>query len=863
MCSAHVQGRTGQRSFVYESLPASCIRLLERAGRDPDGTLRFNMRSYDIEVEEVLYHCLSYTWGNPHANGVTSLAHFESVNAQYTPENGVPIIVNGRKLRIQRNLHDALSTASETAYVDELNRTIGQGQTYLHFAAGKGLGTVVERRIRRGMRVNLSDDYGRTALHYAAEHGHVDCVEMLCKAGSIRMVRDNNGNTPLDLAKASSHAAVVSALESRSNWADPEPTTLAKSPSGADDLIWADAICINQGDVEEKSAQVSMMDRIYSKATFVLAWLGPEDDEAEEGLRIVKTLAVHIDRFKQSQIVPYGGHDKENYEASGVPFISRSEWNALAGIFQRQWFKRAWIVQEAVLPDILLMYCGRQKVAWYELGAVAEALRLNEAKLGTSRSKTFVPANQIAVAVEWNMAEIYKWRTFMGAAMGHDADTALRYKQAFTLEELVQCFWTFLASDPRDKVFSLHGIVNLFGKQRLVSDYRRSVVSVYTGAARQIMLEAGNLSLLSSCIVSRNRREGLPSWVPDFGLPGVNGIPNLFSADKGLQYRPLQVDRLDSPILATRGMRLGEISQVANRPASRPGDKFLFDQSWLKLALSLKVGEGIGTTLCVSNILWRTLCMDMSYGSFFDAKKFGPRAPDDFGRQFKIFIMVMILAGADAQVLKHFGIEQSVENGGITVIAEPYNPFEQDMGLTLDSLDALSTNDGIECCTPTRAEVMAMWNSPQYTISRLTRANADGSPVDTSVPAEVLQGKARIVGSGIPETGSELFGRCLSFATAYNVAYGGRRLFTLGDLYLGTGPLSAEAGDEVWILPGLSTPAVLRRIDAKSGEKAVEESLVAGAGGYRFVGAAYVHGIMRGEAVERGSWAKLEEIELA
>src|SRR5690349_15461535 len=38
--------------------------------------------------------------------------------------------------------------------------------------------------------------------------------------------------------------------------------------------LWADAICINQKDLEERSSQVQLMTRIYSEASAVLIWLG-------------------------------------------------------------------------------------------------------------------------------------------------------------------------------------------------------------------------------------------------------------------------------------------------------------------------------------------------------------------------------------------------------------------------------------------------------------------------------------------------------------------------------------------------------------------------------------------------------------
>ncbi|KAH6701241.1 heterokaryon incompatibility, partial [Leptodontidium sp. MPI-SDFR-AT-0119] len=38
--------------------------------------------------------------------------------------------------------------------------------------------------------------------------------------------------------------------------------------------IWADAICINQKDNDEKTHEVQQMKRIYENATEVIVWLG-------------------------------------------------------------------------------------------------------------------------------------------------------------------------------------------------------------------------------------------------------------------------------------------------------------------------------------------------------------------------------------------------------------------------------------------------------------------------------------------------------------------------------------------------------------------------------------------------------------
>jgi hypothetical protein len=44
--------------------------------------------------------------------------------------------------------------------------------------------------------------------------------------------------------------------------------------------IWADALCIDQGNTEEKNHQLRLMKKIYSTAETVFSWIGRCDNEA-------------------------------------------------------------------------------------------------------------------------------------------------------------------------------------------------------------------------------------------------------------------------------------------------------------------------------------------------------------------------------------------------------------------------------------------------------------------------------------------------------------------------------------------------------------------------------------------------------
>lgn len=892
--------------YKYQPLPdSSHIRLLRRQGpvTPEDGILRFTLETRSLDGEATRYHCLSYTWGNPFAHGVGFRAHFDAVDSEYTPSRSVPIVVDGQLMRIQRNLHDALSVVErENAYRRDLNMPSRmRGRVAMHRAAETGREEYIRLWVRRGADVNITDEDGRIALHEAAVNGHAGCVRLLCLAGSRRAVEDHDGKTPEDLAEAAGHGEVVSVLRELSSRPDPEASSISPEEDGPEHLIWADAICINQGDVVEKGQQVSMMDRIYSHSSYVVAWLGPEDDHTAAGLRAFRTLRRHVDALKESHIVPYDGNDKQTYEDGGIPLVPREEWDGLASIYQRQWFRRAWIAQEAILPDVLLMYIGSHQISYHDLGTIAVALGQQYGKLNHGFSSSYVPGGEIAVSVEWNMAELFKSRDglyFSRTAATEDERRA--YRERFQLHRLIYNLETFLASDPRDKIFSLYGIINEISEDKMVADYQQSVVTVFTVATRRIIMQSGDLGIINAWTNMAARRPGLPSWVPDFELFTGNQVPD-YEADKGLEYWAPRDDALDCPYLGLRGLCVGRISRVGGRVSTAPAGKFRFDPSWLSMVLSLResaegnVADKEGTAneeatvnqevtvnqeggpnkdsianenlpeiaktkpkINLTEILWRTLCMDALPSMFFRRTEQGQRAPDEFGLQFYMFMQLMIFAGADEKLLQAVGLEPSLERDLFTIIHLDHDPL-QDLASVLDDLDALLEHDGEDCFTPPRSSIEKYYGHLQHTLIRNSPGKDDGSTLEFNVPPSVSDGTDRLVGRGIVARNSRFFQRCREFATAYDGAMGHRQLVIVDGKRLGVAGLVVEAGDEVWIMPGIRAPVVLRKMqpdDASDGS--VDEARLPR---YSFLGKAYVHGIMDGEA-SSGREDELRDIEL-
>jgi hypothetical protein len=121
-------------------------------------------------------------------------------------------------------------------------------------------------------------------------------------------------------------------------------------------VLWADAVCINQVNSDEKSTQIPLMARIFRGASTVLAWL---DDGAEEERGMVT-----LERLSR-----YGTSENEDERvADRRPRMSgshTSEDNVLIHKFLNlAWFTRLWIIQEIVMNADVILFCGTSSMTW-------------------------------------------------------------------------------------------------------------------------------------------------------------------------------------------------------------------------------------------------------------------------------------------------------------------------------------------------------------------------------------------------------------------------------------------------------------------------------------------------------------------
>ena len=113
----------------------------------------------------------------------------------------------------------------------------------------------------------------------------------------------------------------------------------------------------------------------------------------------------------------------------------------------------------------------------------------------------------------------------------------------------------FQATNPRDKVFAIYGLIEDRFKRFITVDYTKSVRDVLVSMAESMV----NLEL--SCILSRtsSTSHGLPSWVPDWSSSELKMTlwkPHVYSAGGPEMHPPIFSDpsgqvRLHGAIMAT------------------------------------------------------------------------------------------------------------------------------------------------------------------------------------------------------------------------------------------------------------------------------------------------------------------------
>ncbi|KAI4954022.1 hypothetical protein J4E91_001731 [Alternaria rosae] len=110
--------------------------------------------------------------------------------------------------------------------------------------------------------------------------------------------------------------------------------------TSADRLVWVDAICINQFDLNERGHQVSLMRDVYKSAARVLTYLGKWSEDLGD----------------VTELPHY--NDRRSDHPSGTAFADVSK------ILCLPYFSRIWVIQEVLLGNSATLSVGKHTIHW-------------------------------------------------------------------------------------------------------------------------------------------------------------------------------------------------------------------------------------------------------------------------------------------------------------------------------------------------------------------------------------------------------------------------------------------------------------------------------------------------------------------
>ena len=253
--------------------------------------------------------------------------------------------------------------------------------------------------------------------------------------------------------------------------------------------VWADGICINQNDFEDRNHQVRMMSSIYLLARHTIIFLGPASSESEVVMELLKSQDRRLDRPRRSS--------RNAQTALDQQLRSLVENHLLANA----WFTRTWVLQELVLSADPWVQLGSARVRWDTLYHYAVVAEPSSRELRNARHM-----------YEMGMA---RSRYMATKDKGNEESLQQNDKQ---LLKLLKARRGLGVSDGRDMIYAHLSLTDSATQEAMAIRYDLSVADVYESFARSTISSAHNFSILfdiEDVDDLDERREDLPSWVPD------------------------------------------------------------------------------------------------------------------------------------------------------------------------------------------------------------------------------------------------------------------------------------------------------------------------------------------------------------
>lgn len=243
--------------------------------------------------------------------------------------------------------------------------------------------------------------------------------------------------------------------------------------------IWADAICINQEDQEERSLQVLRMAAVYRSANAVIAWLGEADEPSLTGFQYLvdkcralpsssKTLRSLAEK-NQSVGIPLKDPTSKHIKSK----LKTARWEALGRLLALPYWGRVWIIQELAMANTLQIIWGSSPLNFSD---IVRLVKVYEILLMGEFIEEGVP-----VKLRRQITSLAKFQKFQKKL------TPVPLLQALRMSAFAE------SSDVRDKVYGLLGLTYEGSIVFPAPSYARSIEHISTDTTLRLARLHGSL----------------------------------------------------------------------------------------------------------------------------------------------------------------------------------------------------------------------------------------------------------------------------------------------------------------------------------------------------------------------------------
>lgn len=597
---------------------------------------------------------------------------------------------------------------------------------------------------------------------------------------------------------------------------------------------WIDAICINQEDIHEKSAQVPLMRDIFHLAIGVPIWLGEETPDTKRVEEFISKFTADPSFTKFDDLAKELTDIGTENAGEGRP--KRHLKEVVVTEVERIFVKGLTTVGVALLrgiqiqSDVVLNSLNNNEdpelvadtVAAQNFSTLIKSWEPNDEQVKAVEGEDFQEITKLMDKVffsdteyfsrMWTLQEfavahrgialmlgtpagtiasvlLYLQRTYNINSLGAEKITILldvtacfRYRQRLSLRSLLALSAGRRSQDPRDRIYAIEGLMKDEMNPLLQPSYTKPVVEVYANTSRHIIFTEKSLDILCGH-PHGGRFPELPSWVPDFRnfglnigpLVDANGANTIYHASLSTQYA-----LPDSPFQLTEEWKTLPVAGIYISSVSELSDVAVLDQE--------SKTEGFAQ----AERLWSTKLKQSQQWKLEELEAID-RISDIVARYDDYY------QDSDRTT---FGVRNEDKLQTLRTITENFNENEDALDLQYKYFCTLLCGrvaPGTRC----NAE-----NLREHTV-QLCSPGKDG--------IEALEALCK----GL-DTGTR-----------------GRRLVVSGDNHIGAVPEGTRKCDGIYVLMGCSVPVILRKTE-RHGE-------------FEFVGECYLHGFMDGEALAIGS----------